>query len=131
MLKINAAIGSFAVNDVEAAQEFYGSKLGLELTSGLPGRSSGPLWLRAGDGPGVFIYPKRDHVPAGFTVLNLSVPDIAEAVDELTARGVVFEQYPEIPQDERGIYHGEGHAIAWFIDPAGNSLSVVELSPAT
>ena len=81
---------------------------------------------RGTDGKDLLVYPKPDHVPANFTVLNLSVPDIAEAVDELAARGIIFQRYPEYEQDRRGIYHGEGHSIAWFTDPAGNVLSVIE-----
>lgn len=91
---------------------------------------TGPLWVRAGADRGVLVYPKPDHVPASFTVLNLSVPDIAAAVDDLQARGITFQRYPEYHQDARGIYHGEGHSIAWFTDPAGNGLCVVQLHDA-
>jgi len=126
MLQVTTAFSSFSVNDLAAARDFYGKTLGLEVSSALPdGR--GPLWLRAGDAPGVLVYPKSDHVPASFTVLNLSVPDIAEAVYELAARGIAVQSAPEYVQDERGIFHGEGHSIAWFTDPAGNGLCVVQI----
>ena len=126
MLQITTAFSSFAVDDLAAAKEFYGETLGLEVASALP-EGGGPLWLRAGDEPGVLVYPKSDHVPASFTVLNLSVPDIAEAVDELAARGIAVQKDPDYVQDERGIFHGEGHSIAWFTDPAGNGLCVVQM----
>lgn len=124
---VTAAFGSFAVNDIEVAREFYGRTLGLAVTEAAPGGSS-PLWVQAGDGPGVFVYPKAEHEPAGFTVLNLAVEDLERAVDELADRGIVMQQLDGIPQDKRGIYHGEGHSMAWFTDPAGNSLSVIKLA---
>lgn len=130
MLEITTAFSSFAVNDLAAAKDFYGRTLGLEVSSALPD-GGGPLWLRAGNGPSVLVYPKNDHVPASFTVLNLSVPDIAEAVDELGARGISFQSDPDYVQDERGIFHGEGHSIAWFTDPAGNGLCVVQIHETT
>lgn len=128
MDRVTAALGSFAVDDIETAREFYGRTLGLAVTDANPG-GGGPLWLRAGDGPGVFVYPKPDHVPAGFTVLNLAVEDIEQAIDDLTSRGITMQRLDGVRQDDRGIYHGEGHSIAWFSDPAGNSLAVVKLSP--
>ena len=124
---VTAAFGSFAVDDIQLAREFYGRTLGLAVTEAAPGGSS-PLWIRAGDGPAVFVYPKPDHEPAGFTVLNLAVEDLEGAVDELADRGIVMQQIDGIPQDTRGIYHGEGHSMAWFTDPAGNSVSVVKLA---
>ena len=127
MDRVTAAFGSFAVNDIEVAREFYGGTLGLAVTEAAPGRSS-PLWIQAGDGPAVFVYAKPEHEPAGFTVLNLAVEDLERAVDELADRGIVMQHLDGIPQDERGIYHGEGHSMAWFTDPAGNSLSVVKLA---
>jgi predicted enzyme related to lactoylglutathione lyase len=126
MLQVTEAFSSFSVNDLGEARDFYGSTLGMEVSSALP-EGGGPLWVRVGDQPGVLIYPKHDHVPAEFTVLNLSVPDIAEAVDALTARGISFRRYPQYEQDSRAIYHGEGHSIAWFSDPAGNGLCVVQM----
>lgn len=86
----------------------------------------GPLFVHGPDGHDTLVYAKPDHVPATFTVLNLSVSSIDDAVDGLAAKGVVFERYDEFETDDRGIYRGEGHSIAWFTDPAGNSLSVVE-----
>lgn len=124
---VTGAFGSFAVDDIEVAREFYGRTLGLTVTEAAPGGSS-PLWIQAGDGPAVFVYPKPEHEPAGFTVLNLAVEDLERAVDELADRGIVMQQLDGIPQDKRGIYHGEGHSMAWFTDPAGNSLSVVKLA---
>lgn len=97
--------------------------LGLEVSSTLPD-GAGPLWLRTGDERGVLVYPKHDHVPASFTVLNLSVPDIVEAVDELAARGIAFQRYPAYVQDERGIYHG-----AWISCTRGSAA--LSESPAT
>jgi catechol 2,3-dioxygenase-like lactoylglutathione lyase family enzyme len=127
MVRFTGVIGSFTVGDAAAARAFYASTLGLDVTEALPGRPD-PMWIRVGDGPGVFVYVKPDHVPAGFTVLNLTVDDIGLAVDELTNRGIEMQRFDAIPQDDRGIFHGEGHAIAWFTDPAGNSLSVVKLT---
>ena len=124
---VTAAFGSFAVDDIEVAREFYGRTLGLAVTEAAPGASS-PIWIRAGDGPAVFVYPKPEHEPAGFTVLNLTVEDLERAVDELADRGIVMQRLDGVPQDERGIYHGEGHSMAWFTDPAGNSLSVAKLA---
>jgi catechol 2,3-dioxygenase-like lactoylglutathione lyase family enzyme len=127
MDRIKAAFGSFAVDDIEAAREFYGHTLGLVVKGAGPG-SGGPFWLTAGDGPAVFVYPKPDHEPAGFTVMHLAVEDIELAIDQLGARGIAMQQLEGVPQDERGIFRGEGHSIAWFTDPAGNSLSVATLS---
>ena len=124
---VTAAFGSFAVDDIEVAREFYGGTLGLAVTEAAPGGSS-PLWIQAGGGPAVFVYAKPEHEPASFTVLNLAVEDLERAVDELAARGIVMQHLDGIPQDKRGIYHGEGHSMAWFADPAGNSISVVKLA---
>lgn len=129
MLHVTEAFSSFAVDDLAAARDFYGTKLELDVSSALPD-GAGPLWVRVGAETGVLVYPKPDHVPASFTVLNLSVPNIAEAVDELRTRGISFQRYPEYEQDVRDIYHGEGHSIAWFSDPAGNGLCVVEMHAA-
>ena len=74
----------------------------------------------------VLVYPKPDHTPASYTILNFPVDDIDKAVDELAERGVRFERYDDSAQDEKGIYHGGGPLIAWFKDPAGNILSVLE-----
>jgi len=119
------AIGSFSVTDTEKAKEFYGGKLGLEIAEAGEG-----LKMQIG-GVTTFIYPKENHEPATFTILNFMVDDIDKAVDELAKRGVQFESYEgEIKTDEKGIFHGaeSGHGpnIAWFKDPAGNILSVLE-----
>jgi predicted enzyme related to lactoylglutathione lyase len=114
---------SFSVNDLRKAKEFYGQTLGLEIKETPEG-----LELQTGDNT-VFLYAKPNHTPASFTVLNFAVDDINEAVNELNALGVRLEHYdlPDIKTDERGIAHGpKGPMIAWFKDPAGNILSVLE-----
>jgi predicted enzyme related to lactoylglutathione lyase len=115
------AFSGFAVDDVEQAQRFYGETLGLEVTE-----DHGILTLHlAGDRPTI-IYPKPDFTPATYTILNFPVDDIDAAVDDLTARGVAFERYDGFDQDEKGIFRGGGPLIAWFTDPAGNVLSVLQ-----
>jgi catechol 2,3-dioxygenase-like lactoylglutathione lyase family enzyme len=117
------AFSGFAVDDLAAAKSFYAETLGLEVTE-----ENGLLTLHiAGDRP-VLVYPKPDHTPASFTILNFPVDDIGSAVDQLTARGVVFERYEGTPlaTDDKGIFRGGGPLIAWFTDPAGNVLSVLE-----
>lgn len=113
---------SFSVNDLQKAKEFYGQKLGLDVTETPEG-----LDLRTGNNA-VFLYPKPNHTPASFTVLNFPVDDIEEAIDELASIGVTLEHYnlPDIKTDTRGIFRGPGHQIAWFKDPAGNVLSIIE-----
>lgn len=126
MLAQSAAFSGFSVDDVPAARAFYADTLGLEVTE-----ENGMLTLHlAGDRP-VIVYPKPDHQPATFTILNFPVPDVEAAVDGLTARGVVFERYEgtEIETDAKGVYRGGGPLIAWFTDPAGNVLSVIEQQP--
>jgi predicted enzyme related to lactoylglutathione lyase len=123
MVTTTRTFGSFSVDDLGRAAAFYGDVLGLTVSWTA---EQGPLWLRGNDGADTLVYLKRDHVPANFTVLNLSVPDIEHAVDELSAHGITFQQYDGIPTDNRGILHGQGHSIAWFTDPAGNNLSVVQ-----
>jgi catechol 2,3-dioxygenase-like lactoylglutathione lyase family enzyme len=123
MVDLRRTFASFAVNDLAAAKRFYGDTLGMKVTLSA---AHGPLWLHGSDGHDTLVYAKPDHVPASFTVLNLSVDGIEGAVDELVALGVRFERHEGFPLDERGIYHGEGHAVAWFTDPAGNNLSVVQ-----
>jgi catechol 2,3-dioxygenase-like lactoylglutathione lyase family enzyme len=127
-MRITEAFGSFSVPDIDAARDFYRTTLGLDVASALPD-GGGPLWLSVGGERRTMVYSIPGHQPAKFTVLNLSVANIAGAVDELAGRGVQFERYPEYEQDERGIFHGAGHDIAWFRDPAGNSLSLVQLHP--
>ena len=122
MLKESKAFCGFSSNDIPACKRFYGETLGLDVTEEMGG-----LGLHFAGGGEVFIYPKDDHEPATFTVLNFPVDDIEAAVDRLTAAGVTFERYDGFNQDEKGIARGdEGPAIAWFKDPAGNILSVLQ-----
>jgi catechol 2,3-dioxygenase-like lactoylglutathione lyase family enzyme len=121
MFKDTKAFSGFAVDDLEKARQFYGETLGLEVSE-----EHGLLTLHiAGDRP-TFIYPKPDFTPATYTILNFPVEDVEKAVDELAARGVEFERYDGFEQDERGIARGAGPMIAWFKDPAGNILSVLQ-----
>src|SRR3954471_21987998 len=121
MLESNRAFSSFSVNDLAKARDFYGRTLGLTVSETKEG-----LELHPGN-TDVFIYPKPNHEPASFTVLNFLVDDIEKAVDELGRTGVRFEQYDgEIKTDEKGIHRNGGPTLAWFKDPAGNILSVVE-----
>jgi catechol 2,3-dioxygenase-like lactoylglutathione lyase family enzyme len=126
MFKDSRAFSSFSTNDIARAKEFYGRTLGLEVEADNP--REGLLGLHLANGGEVMIYPKADHRPATFTVLNLPVANIDEAVDELTRRGVQFEHYDgEIKTDAKGIARGgPGPKMAWFKDPAGNILSVLE-----
>ncbi|MFF3397649.1 VOC family protein [Streptomyces sp. NPDC002659] len=126
MLTNSKAFSGFAVNDLQKAKEFYGQTLGLRVTeeTGPPG---GMLTLHLGSGAQIFVYPKPNHVAANFTVLNFPVPDIDEAVDELAGRGVTFERYAGFDQDEKGVMRAEGPPIAWFTDPSGNTLSVLQM----
>jgi predicted enzyme related to lactoylglutathione lyase len=122
MFDASKAFSGFSVNDIAAAKSFYGDTLGIEVSE-----EHGLLWLRIAQGSGVLVYPKADHTPASFTILNFAVADIDEAVDELTNRGVRFLRYEGFEQDEKGIHRGdEGPPIAWFTDPAGNVLAVLE-----
>jgi catechol 2,3-dioxygenase-like lactoylglutathione lyase family enzyme len=122
MFENTKAFSGFAVDDVDKAREFYSETLGLEVSE-----ENGMLTLKiAGDRP-TLVYPRPDHTPAEYTILNFPVDDIDQAVDDLTARGVRFEHYEGFEQDERGIMRGQGPPIAWFKDPAGNVLSVIQL----
>jgi catechol 2,3-dioxygenase-like lactoylglutathione lyase family enzyme len=122
MLGATKAFSGFSVDDIQAAKSFYGETLGLEVSE-----SNGLLNLHLGGGATVLAYPKGpQHTPATFTVLNFPVEDIDAAVDELTRRGVVFERYPELEADAKGVFRGGGPFIAWFKDPAGNILSVLQ-----
>ncbi len=125
MLGDSKAFSGFSANDIEKAKEFYGRTLGLKVSE-----SNGLLTLHLAGGNNVLIYPKPNHTPATFTVLNFPVDDVDRAVDELTKRGVGFEIYdlPDIKTDKKGIMRGNGPTIAWFKDPAGNILSVIETS---
>lgn len=125
MVTIRDAFPGFSVDDIDAAREFYGSKLGLPVEDE---PMAGALTLTMPSGQSVFIYPKPDHEPATYTMLNLVVENIDTAVDELNAAGVVTKIYTEgdgLGTDERGIARGMGPDIAWFRDPAGNVLSVL------
>lgn len=127
MFKNNKVFSSFSVNDAKKAKEFYSKTLGLEVTD-VP-NMDGLLNLNLGDGSSLMIYQKTNHVPATFTVLNFYVNDVEKVVDELVAKGVKFETYddPGIKTDEKGISSvGGGPKIAWFQDPAGNILSVLQ-----
>jgi predicted enzyme related to lactoylglutathione lyase len=115
------AFSSFAVDDTAAANKFYGETLGLRVSE-----EGGALLLHLADDHRILIYPKPNHSPASFTVLNFPVDDIDQAVDELNARGVSILRYEGFKTGTRGIYRSEGRLIAWFTDPAGNVLSVVQ-----
>jgi catechol 2,3-dioxygenase-like lactoylglutathione lyase family enzyme len=121
MFENTRAFSGFAVDDVDRAQAFYGDTLGLRTSV-----SDGILTLHIAGDRDTIVYPKPDHEPAGFTILNFPVDDIEAAVDALVARGVVFERYPGLPADDRGIMREGGPLIAWFRDPAGNVLSVLQ-----
>jgi catechol 2,3-dioxygenase-like lactoylglutathione lyase family enzyme len=124
MLNTNKAFSSFSVNDIQKAREFYGKTLGLKVDNGPEGTLVVPL---SGDAKAL-MYPKANHQPASFTVLNFPVDNVEKAVEELSQRGVRFEVYdePNLKTDARGIARGNGPTIAWFKDPAGNILSVLE-----
>jgi catechol 2,3-dioxygenase-like lactoylglutathione lyase family enzyme len=115
------AFSGFAVDDIQKAREFYGETLGLRVSE-----EHGLLTLHLAGDRDTLIYPKPDHEPANYTILNFPVDDIDQAVDELTARGVRFERYENFEQDEKGIFRGGGPYIAWFTDPAGNVLAVLQ-----
>ncbi|MFX0578390.1 VOC family protein [Nocardia nepalensis] len=121
MLADSHAFSGFSVDDIEAARTFYAQTLGIQVSE-----ENGMLRLHLGGGGTVLVYPKPDHTPATFTILNFPVPDIEAAVDELINRKVRFERYEFAEQDDKGIHRGEGPLIAWFTDPAGNVLSVLQ-----
>lgn len=121
MFRDTKAFSGFSVNDLEKAKAFYGDVLGL------PVKESMGLEVQLAGGNHVFIYPKNNHIPATFTILNFIVKDIEKAVEEMTRKGILFEQYEgELETDEKGIFRKGGPLIAWFKDPAGNILSVLE-----
>jgi catechol 2,3-dioxygenase-like lactoylglutathione lyase family enzyme len=125
LLKDSPAFSGFAVNDLAEAKAFYSETLGLKVTS----EAMGLLKLHLAGGNNVLVYPKPGHVPATYTILNFPVDSVDQAVDTLSARGVNFEHYdmPSLKTDAKGICRGpEGPVIAWFKDPAGNILSVLE-----
>ncbi len=118
------AYSGFAVDDLRKSREFYGETLGLETS--VMDEGNGLMWLHLAGDHRVFVYEKPDHTPAMYTILNFPVEDIDAAVDELAARGVRFERYDGFEQDDKGISRAWGPSIAWFTDPAGNVLSVIE-----
>jgi catechol 2,3-dioxygenase-like lactoylglutathione lyase family enzyme len=124
MLKDSKAYSGFAAPDIDAIRAFYADTLGIEVTE-----ENGflTLHLDAGKRP-TLVYPKPDHEPANYTILNFEVADIEAAVDGLVERGVEFERYEGFDQDERGIARDAGPPIAWFKDPAGNILSIIQTS---
>ena len=122
MFKDTKAFSGFSVDDIQRAREFYGGTLGLDVSE-----EHGLLTLHLAGGANVLVYPKDNHEPPSFTILNFPVSDIEAAVDELKRAGVRFESYEgELETDEKGIFRGGGPLIAWFRDPAGNILSVLE-----
>jgi len=125
MLKDSPAFSGFSVKDQAEAKAFYSEKLGVEVEENEMG-----LKLKLAGGNTVYVYPKENHVPTTFTILNFPVDDIDKAVDELAAKGVKFEVYEGMHQDEKGIARGiaakMGPDIAWFQDPSGNILSVLQ-----
>ena len=134
MFTTTDAFSSFSVDDLDAARKFYGETLGLRVTDS----EMGTIDLTLGNGARVFVYPKPNHEPASFTVLNFDVDDIDRAVDELNSRGVTTKIYaddeiPDMPNDEKGIVRDEENsmAIAWFKDPAGNVIAVMQTSGVT
>ena len=131
MLRDATAFSSFTVDDVPRAKEFYGTTLGLEVTDAALGVEGADvpagLDIHLGAGTRVGIYPKPDHQPATFTVLSFPVDDVDKAVDRLVEAGVTMQRYDGFGQDDRGVARGDvGPAIAWFTDPAGNVLAVLE-----
>lgn len=125
-MKIKAAFSGYSSNNIDTCREFYGQVLGLELSEDMSGIGFNV------NGQQIFIYPKDDHQPASFTVLNFVVNDISKAIDDLVEKGVSFARYNNLPaaQDERGVLRGKdvgmGPNIAWFTDPSGNILALVE-----
>ncbi|MCS5723511.1 VOC family protein [Herbiconiux sp. CPCC 203407] len=125
MVEFVHGFSGFSARDIDAAREFYGGTLGLETAT----NEMGILNLTLPGGAQVLVYPKEDHEPAVYTVLNLVVTDIDAAIDELTAAGVVFERYDGMPQDDKGVMRGSEHDrgpdIAWFCDPSGNIIGLM------
>ena len=125
MFKDTKAFSGFSVNNLQKAKEFYGQTLGLDVSE-----AHGLLELHIAGGTTILVYPKENHTPATFTILNFPVANIEQTVDDLVRHGVQFESYNEgdLVTDEKGIFRGQGPKIAWFKDPAGNLLSVLEES---
>jgi len=121
MFEHTKAFSGFSADDIPKAKQFYSETLGLRVSE-----EHGMLRLHLAGDRDTLIYPKEDHAPATYTILNFQVDDVDKAVDELTARGVRFERYDGAEQDDKGIHRGGGPLIAWFKDPAGNILSVLQ-----
>lgn len=121
MLANTKAYSGLAVDDMKKAREFYGETLGLQTS-----QEHGLMWLHLAGGRDTLVYQQSDPTPASYTILNFEVDDIDEAVDALAARGVRFERYDGIEQDDEGVFREEGPFIAWLKDPAGNVLSVLQ-----
>jgi predicted enzyme related to lactoylglutathione lyase len=121
MFENTEAFSGFAVDDLEAAKKFYGEVLGLKTSE-----QYGLMTLHLAGGRDTLVYPKPDHIPATYTILNFSVDDIDAAVDQLVSRGVELEKYDGLGQDDKGINRAGGPYIAWFKDPAGNILAVLQ-----
>jgi len=126
MLQNSRAFSGFSVDDIPEAKRFYAETLGLKVAE-----ENGMLTLHLAGGTDVLVYPKPNHVPATFTILNFAVEDVEAAVDELSSHGVNFPDFDGLEVDEKGIFRGGGPLIAWFTDPAGNILSVLEESPSS
>ena len=121
MLTDTKAYSGIAVHDLEEAKEFYEGKLGIKTS-----QEADLMWLHLAGGRDTLLYPQPDATAASYTVLNFEVQDIEPVVDELAERGVQFERYDGFEQDEKGVFRGEGPLIAWFKDPSGNVLSVIQ-----
>ncbi len=121
MFRTTKAFSGFSVDDIPAARAFYSETLGLRVSE-----DHGMLTLHIAGDRDILVYPKADHTPATYTILNFPVDDIDKAVDQLTERGVRFERFDQLETDEKGIFRGGGPLIAWFTDPAGNVLSVLQ-----
>ena len=124
MFEHTKAFSGFAVDDLQRAQEFYGETLGIETS--IESEEHGLMTLHLAGDRGTLVYEKSDLAPANYTILNFPVEDIDKAVDELSSRGVHFETYDGFDQDEKGVFRGGGPLIAWFKDPAGNILAVMQ-----
>ncbi|WP_169632276.1 VOC family protein [Rhodococcus sp. OK302] len=124
MLGATKAISGFSVDDIAAAKKFYSETLGLKVTD----EEMGLIRLHLAGGTEILVYPKPNHEPATYTILNFLVDDIDGTVDKLTSRGVKFLKYDGFPQEENGVMRGNGPDIAWFTDPAGNVISVLKES---
>lgn len=122
MFDTSKAFSGLSADDLDAAEQFYGGVLGLDVTR----NDSGMLVIMLGSGGQILVYPKLDHTPASFTVLNFAVADVRAAVADLIAAGVIMQRYEGMPQDADGVMRAHGPEIAWFTDPAGNIISVVE-----